>query len=225
MHIATIVGGTLWAAQPADQPAAGDVVVEKNVEARMRDGVVLRADVYRPSRPGRFPVLLQRTTYSKSPGRDGGESQRRLAAQGYVLIVQDTRGRYTSDGVAQPHDEAKDGYDTIEWAATLPYANGKVGMFGASYLATTTLQAAAHTPPHLVAIQPSAAYSSRYDDLVYQGGAFYLADGLSWSLGQAVDVRRRLLTPDAERDGAADMTPAQRTLLRQSWLWHVPLRE
>jgi putative CocE/NonD family hydrolase len=199
------------------------MVVEKNVEARMRDGVILRADVYRPHGPVRYPVLLQRTTYSKNPGR-GVEGLRRLVAQGYVVIIQDTRGRYTSDGVARPHDEAEDGFDTVEWAAQLPYSNGKVGMYGVSYLGTTTLQAAKMSPPHLVAIQPTAAYSSRYDDLVYQGGAFYLSDGLSWSLGQAADVRRRELTPDADRDGSTGLTPAQRTLLRQSWLWHVPLK-
>ncbi|HSC29191.1 MAG TPA: CocE/NonD family hydrolase [Vicinamibacterales bacterium] len=104
-------GVLVWAAAPAAsrQQAAGEhpVVVEKNVEARMRDGVVLRADVYRPRTPGRFPVLLQRTPYSKSPGRVGQELQRQ-AARGYVVIAQDTRGRYTSDGEARPHDEASD---------------------------------------------------------------------------------------------------------------------
>src|SRR5262245_41587616 len=96
------------------------ILVEKNVEATMRDGVILRADVYRPETPERLPLLLQRTPYSKNPGR--ADSQlRRLAAHGYVVVVQDTRGRYMSDGVARPHDEAEDGYDTIEWAAALPW--------------------------------------------------------------------------------------------------------
>lgn len=189
----------------------------------MRDGVVLRADIYRPDAAGRFPVLLQRTPYSKNSG-GRADAQRRLAARGYIVIVQDSRGRYTSDGIARPHDEAEDGYDTVEWAAALPYANGRVGMFGTSYLATTTLQAASQTPPHLSAIQASAAYAHRYADLVYQGGAFYLADGLSWNLGQAADVMRRALSPDADRDGAVGMTPHQQTLFRQSWLWYVPLK-
>ena len=103
-------------------PGDGLIVV-KNVAARMRDGVVLRADVYRPSVEGRFPALLQRTPYSKNDP-DDLESFRRIAGRGFVVIVQDTRGRYTSDGVARPHDEAQDGYDTVEWAATLPYVNG-----------------------------------------------------------------------------------------------------
>ena len=218
--VVALAGSRAPAGVVSTQPA---VVLEKNVVAHMRDGVTLRADVYRPAVPGRFPVLLQRTPYSKNPG-DDGEAIRRLAARGFVVVVQDSRGRYTSDGVARPHDEAEDGYDTVEWAAALPYASGKVGMFGTSYLATTTLQAASLTPPHLSAIQASAAYSHRYADLVFQGGAFYLSDGMSWSLGQAADVRRRVDSPEADRDGAVGMTPHERTLFRQSWLWHVPLK-
>jgi putative CocE/NonD family hydrolase len=207
----------------ATGPSEAAITVEKNVEAKMRDGVILRADVYRPDLPERLPVLLQRTPYSKNPGKSD-DAQRRLAARGYVVIVQDSRGRYTSDGIARPHDEAQDGYDTVEWAAGLPYANGRVGMYGTSYLATTTLQAASVTPPHLRAIQASAAYSHRYADLVYQGGAFYLIDGLSWNLGQAADVMRRTLSPESDRDSAVGMTSQQQTLFRQSWLWYLPLK-
>ncbi|MGH9370596.1 MAG: CocE/NonD family hydrolase, partial [Vicinamibacterales bacterium] len=103
------------------------IVVEKNVEARMRDGVVLRADVYRQPGSGRRPVLLRRTPYSKNDPDDVSRF-RALAARGFVVVVQDTRGRYTSDGVARPHDEAEDGFDTIAWVRTLPNADGKVGM-------------------------------------------------------------------------------------------------
>jgi putative CocE/NonD family hydrolase len=206
-------------------PARADdghaVLVEKNVAAPMRDGVTLRADLYRPDAAGRFPVLLQRTPYSKA---SSGAAARALAARGYVVIIQDSRGRYTSDGTARPHDEADDGHDSVEWAAGLPYSTGRVGMFGTSYLATTTLQAASRTPRHLAAIQASAAYSHRFADLVYQGGAFYLEDGLSWNLGQAADVMRRTLSPDADRDAAIGMTPQQQTLFDQSWLWYVPLK-
>ena len=95
----------------AQQPPSG-IRVEKNVAAAMRDGVVLRADVYRPATPGSYPALLQRTPYSKN---DQGAARRfsAIAARGYVVVVQDTRGRYTSDGVAIPHDEADDGYDSV----------------------------------------------------------------------------------------------------------------
>ena len=175
------------------QPPSGSVVVEKNVEARMRDGVVLRADVYRPAGEGKRPALLQRTPYSKNP-EEPRSYFHRLAEAGFVVVVQDTRGRYMSDGVAVPHDEGADGYDTVEWVAPLPYVDGRVGMLGGSYSATTQLLAAPMRPPHLVALFPSASYASRYD-MVFQGGAFYLGDGLSWNLGQAKDARRRALEP------------------------------
>lgn len=198
------------------------VIVEKNVAAKMRDGVVLRADIYRPSADGRYPALVQRTPYSKN---DEGSPDRfqALAARGYVVIVQDTRGRYMSDGVARPHDEAEDGFDTLAWASGLPYVNGKTGMFGGSYLATTQLLAATLQPSSLVALFPSSSYNSRYD-MVFQGGAFYLSDGLGWNLGQASDVRRRAFTPEAPRDGPIGMTPEQSKAFRERWLWHVPLK-
>ncbi len=199
------------------------VVVGKNAEARMRDGVVLRADVYRPDAPGRYPVLLQRTPYSKNSGASAVDGFRRLAARGYVVVVQDTRGRYTSDGVANPHDEAEDGFDTIAWARSLPYADGRVGMWGGSYLATTQLQAATLQPDGLTALFPSSSYASRYD-MVFQGGAFYLGDGLSWNLGQAMDVRRRVLTPGVDRDGPIGLDAEARRLLGSEWLWHLPLK-
>ena len=119
----------------------------------MRDGVVLRADVYRPAGEGKRPALLQRTPYSKNP-EDPRSQYHRIAEAGFVVVVQDTRGRYMSDGVAVPHDEGADGYDTVEWVAQLPYVDGRVGMFGGSYSATTQLLAAPMRPPHLVALFP-----------------------------------------------------------------------
>ncbi|MFN8058024.1 MAG: CocE/NonD family hydrolase [Vicinamibacterales bacterium] len=221
-HFAIVGAGVTVVCSTAAQPrAADDVVVEKNVEGRMRDGVVLRADVYRPSGEGRYPVLLQRTPYSKHDESDVA-AFRALAAAGYLVVVQDTRGRYMSDGVARPHDEAADGFDSVQWAAALPRANGRVGMFGGSYLATTQLMAASEQPPALVALFPSASYASRYD-MVFQGGAFYLNDGLGWNIGQAIDVRRRVLTPEVERDGPIGMSADERQAFRDRWLWHVPL--
>jgi putative CocE/NonD family hydrolase len=218
---AAALAATLQASPPQRAGAAEDAVVEKNAEARMRDGVILRADIYRPPDAGKHPALVQRTPYSKN---DSGAAERfkALAARDYVVVVQDTRGRYASDGVARPHDEAEDGYDTLAWVAGLPYVNGRIGMWGGSYLATTQLLAATQQPPALVALYPSSSYASRYD-MVFQGGAFYLNDGLGWNLGQAADVRRRVLTPDVDRDGPIGMTAEQREAFRERWLWHVPL--
>jgi putative CocE/NonD family hydrolase len=99
-----------------------EVTVERAVTAKMRDGVILRADVYRPKADGQFPVLLQRTPYDK---RGGADFALKAAAHGFVAIVQDVRGRYTSDGEWYTFThESSDGYDTVEWAAALPYSNG-----------------------------------------------------------------------------------------------------
>jgi putative CocE/NonD family hydrolase len=211
---------TVLALVRAQSPAS--ILLEKNVEGRMRDGVILRADVYRPDTTSRLPALLERTPYSKNPGTSDAIFSR-LASHGFVVVVQDTRGRYMSDGVARPHDEGEDGYDTIEWSAQLPYVNGRVGTFGGSYSATTQLLAAPLRPPHLAAIFPSSSYNSRYD-MVFQGGAFYLADGLSWNLGQGADVRRREHQPEADRDHAIGLSAAERQTLTGEWLWHVPLK-
>lgn len=219
--VATLALALLAVRAPAQTPEP-KIIVEKNVEAKMRDGVVLRADVYRPDVPEKLPALLQRTPYSKSTRSDNNQFKR-LAGAGYVVVVQDTRGRYMSDGVAVPHDEGGDGYDTIEWVATLPHVNGRVGTFGGSYAATTQLLAAPLRPAHLVAIFPSSSYNSRYD-MVFQGGAFYLADGLSWNLGQGADVRRRIMTPNVDRGGPIGMTPDERQRFNGEWLLHVPLK-
>src|ERR1700739_1349811 len=101
------------------------VTVERGAAVKMRDGAVLRADIYRPRTEGSFPVLLERTPYDKNNSSGFGL---RAAAQGYVVIVQDVRGRYTSDGEWYPFKhESNDGFDTVEWAATLPYSHGRGG--------------------------------------------------------------------------------------------------
>jgi hypothetical protein len=209
------------AASPA-RDAEDDVVIQKNQPAKMRDGVILRADVYRPPAGGPLPVLLQRTPYSKND-EEAAKRFSAIAARGYIVVVQDTRGRYTSDGVAVPHDEAQDGYDSVQWAAGLPGSNGHVGMFGGSYLATTQLEAATTQPPALKALFPASSYARRHD-MVFQGGAFYLSDGLSWNLGQAIDVRRRVFTPTVDRDGPIGLDAEQRQMLRNTWYWHLPLK-
>ena len=124
-----------------------EVTVERNVAAKMRDGLTLRADVYRPKAEGKFPVLLVRTPYDK---QWSAEFALRAVPRGYVVIAQDVRGRFESEGEWYPFkNESLDGYDTVEWAAGLPYSNGKVGMFGGSYVGATQFLAAIARPPHL----------------------------------------------------------------------------
>ena len=168
-----------------------EVIFERDVEATMRDGIVLNADVYRPKDPGKFPVLLERTPYDKQDERDTGMM---FASYGYVVILQDVRGRYSSAGEWYPFKyEAADGYDTIEWAAALPYSNGKVGMFGGSYEAATQMLAAIAHPAHLAGIFPVVTASDYHDGWVYQGGAFEQWMSESWTTSLARDtVDRRV---------------------------------
>ena len=180
------VTASLWAAEPLP------VTVERGVVAKMRDGVQLRADIYRPKADGKFPVLLQRTPYNKSNGTDFGL---RAAAQGYVVVIQDVRGRYTSEGDFYTfRNESRDGYDTIEWAAALPSSDGRVGMFGGSYVGATQMLAAIAHPPHLAGICPVVTASNYHENWTYQGGAFEQWFNQSWTSGLAQDTFSRTVS-------------------------------
>ena len=165
------------------------VTVEHNATAVMRDGTKLRADIYRPKAEGKFPVLLVRTPYDKTQEMEFGV---KAAARGYVVVAQDVRGRFQSEGDWYPFkNESQDGYDTVEWAAALPYSNGKVGMFGGSYVGATQFLAAIAKPPHLAGICPNVTASNYHDGWTYQGGAFEQWFNESWSTGLAMNTMRR----------------------------------
>jgi putative CocE/NonD family hydrolase len=165
------------------------VTLQTNVPVKMRDGVTLYADVYRPKDDGKYPVLLQRTPYNKDGDREFGL---RAAARGYVVIIQDVRGRYTSEGEWYTFKhEPNDGYDTVEWAGTLPYSDGKVGMFGGSYVGATQMLAAIAHPPHLAGICPIVTASNYHSNWTYQGGAFAQWFNQSWTSGLAQDTIAR----------------------------------
>jgi hypothetical protein len=175
---------------PVDS-AAGEyqVVAELRQRVKMRDGITLIADVYRPGAAGKFPILLERTPYNRTG--DGGMA-RALAAHGYVVVLQDTRGRYDSEGEFYPFRyESQDGYDTVEWAAQLEFSNGKVGMFGGSYVGATQMLAAMAKPPHLAAIHPYVTASEYYDGWTYQDGALMQWFTSSWTALLSVDTFRK----------------------------------
>ncbi|MDH3733518.1 MAG: CocE/NonD family hydrolase [Gemmatimonadota bacterium] len=192
----------------ADQLAGGPYdVVAAMVDSMvpMRDGVRLATDVYRPARDGvpvedALPALLQRTPYDKTAS--GLVAQARwLASHGYVVVLQDTRGLYGSEGVFQKYFEydAPDGYDTIEWIAGLDFVEPKVGMWGTSYGAHTQADAAKMAPPALATIVPTmGGISDAWTHKVRFGGAFELGQQLGWAhlqLAAASDdpaVRERL---------------------------------
>jgi uncharacterized protein len=142
--------------------------VERGVAVPMRDGVKLIADVYLPPGKGPWPVILIRTPYNRAAGQGAAQPFRAH----YAVVIQDTRGRYESGGEFTPFlPEVTDGYDTVEWTASQPWSNGKVGMTGGSYVGIVQVLAAIARPPHLQAIFPIVTPSDFYGDTVYTGGA------------------------------------------------------
>ncbi len=182
-----------------------DSYVVSEAMAPMRDGVRLATDIYRPARggiavEGRFPVLLYRSPYNKTGGR---KDAIHYAQQGYVVVAQDCRGRFASEGEFYPFvNEGTDGYDAIEWAAAQPWSNGKVGTFGASYLAWDQYHAAMYNPPHLVAMFAVVGGANLYQEYGYPGGTPNLGWPL-WILNSAVS------SPPAARDPEARAPLAQ----------------
>jgi putative CocE/NonD family hydrolase len=197
-------------ASPASALSPGPlpVTVEPVVKVVMRDGVTLIADVYRPEGGERYPVLLTRTAYDRRGALEAGPA---LASHGYVVVMQDVRGRYASEGVFDPfRNEAADGYDTVEWAAALPSSNGRVGTFGGSYVGATQMLAASAKPPHLVAIHPVVTASDYYEGWTYQGGALMQWFTSSWATGLAEDTLQRRAAARADPQAWVETRPVER---------------
>lgn len=207
----------------AEDVPKDDVVREAGVMMLARDGVKLATDIYRPAVAGtasreRLPVLLHRTPYDKDDPATIAIA-RALASHGYVVVVQDTRGRHHSQGVfVKYYDyDAYDGYDTIEWAARLPYANGQVGMYGTSYAAHTQADASKLNPPHLTTLVLNmGGMSNAWDHSVRYDGAFEMGRQLTWAWGQALDdakdpITRQMLSKESVTDWYAAL-PLRRGL-------------
>lgn len=160
--------------------------MEKNLPCKMRDGKVLYSDVYRPDAEGKFPILLIRTPYDKDNVSTGIGYQVHpvhAAQRGYVVLMQDVRGMFTSEGTFEAlSQEINDGYDTVRWAASLPYSSGKVGMFGGSYTGVTQILAAMSKPPELLAITPRHTAANYYRGWTYQDGALLLGFDILWTI-------------------------------------------
>ena len=199
-----------------DRTASAGIDMDYNVEMATRDGTILRADVYR-SREGDQPrpVLLVRTPYDKTHVHMATYLHPAwYARQGFIVVIQDVRGRFASEGRFDPFlNEGEDGFDAVEWAAALQGSNGCVGMYGASYVGAVQLLAAAKHPPHLRAIAP-AVTNADFRSWIYESGALNLGFAATWSLFLAHN--------GANRQG--DSTEARR-LIRLSgsspdWLMH-----
>lgn len=160
------------------QEGERQVMFEPDVKVPMRDGVELTANIWRPKVAGRYPVILMRSPYGKMDEK--WDEGRRYAKAGYVMVVQDCRGRGKSGGVWDPFRyDVEDGFDTQEWAGQQPWGNGEVGTAGGSYVGWTQWAAAANASKHLKAMVPIVPFDSAYD-IAYSGGAFQLALLVGW---------------------------------------------
>lgn len=215
---------------PASAQANGTCTYTEadDVPVTMRDGTILRANVFTPNEPGIYPVLLQRRPYNKNlavtpPIPNALAWSGFWASHCYIVVVQDTRGQYNSDGVFYPFRyEANDGYDTIEWAAGLPKSNGKVGTWGISYPGAVQLLAASLRPPHLVTIAPGNTSSDYHDGWTYEGGALDLSFAEDWPLRNIANSAVRHYP-----DGAALDAEMNQAILDEftKWYWFLPLKD
>ena len=173
-------GHLLCALQNEPFPRPGPehaVKLQKSVPVAMRDGVKLSTDLYIPEGISeKLPVILIRTPYNKNPQRKAGSDAYFFAGQGYLVAVQDVRGRFESGGIFTLNAaEREDGYDTVGWLSRQPWSNGKIGTYGCSYLGENQIQLAAmRHPNHAAAISQAAGGVSRWAGIL-NGGTFELA--------------------------------------------------
>ncbi|MBI4531176.1 MAG: CocE/NonD family hydrolase [Candidatus Latescibacteria bacterium] len=203
------------------------VTVNKNVIIPMRDGTKLAADIYLPNADGPFPVLLERTPYNKEVA---GEVQvgapEFFASRGYAVVIQDTRGRFASEGEFLPFEDDgwgvnRDGYDTVEWLAVQPWSSGKIGTIGGSYSGATQYRLLPTRPSHLAASFIRESSSDYHEEWVYRGGAFELAFSLGWALRVTRMNLQHLVSGDEYHRLEATLTKAEEEL--DSWCRHLPL--
>lgn len=204
----------------AQSQAPYDVVrFETNLMIPMQDGVRLATDIYRPAVDGQplsaqLPILLQRTPYNKT-GRGLVESAEFFARHGYVVVLQDHRGLYASEGVFTKYiGEGHDGYDTIGYLATLPYGDGQVGMWGTSYAAHVQANAAKLKPANLkTMVLNMGGMSNGWDHKIRNHGAFEIQQ-LTWAFRQ--------LAVESGDPVVKEMLAAERV---DDWLTVMPLRK
>ncbi|MDQ3908486.1 MAG: CocE/NonD family hydrolase [Acidobacteriota bacterium] len=210
--------------QPPPLVVPPEVALQKNVMIPMRDGVRLAADVYLPAKngaalAGKYPTILERTPYDKT-GRGDVREAIFFATHGYAVVLNDTRGRFASEGVWRMMiDDGRDGYDTVEWVARQPWSDGKVGMIGTSYPGGTQHAAAEMNPPHLTTIIPVDSLSNVGIAGFRHGGAFELRF-VNWIFTIGGPTARRALEDATIRDALA----RQAEQVRQH-IWELPLKK
>lgn len=199
-----------------------NVAHEQNVPMVTRDGITLYADIVRPDAPGRYPALLSRTPYGKDDAMRNTESSAFFFARhGYVTVVQDCRGRFTSEGEYYPMvNDIADGYDAVEWAARLPWSNGRVGTFGQSYMGASQYMIACNDPmpPNLGTMIPTSAAADYHQGWVYHTGGAML---WGWAVPYAIHKGRNTL----ERAGRKDLLRKMDEYVEQGTNFSMPLSQ
>ncbi|NND31409.1 MAG: CocE/NonD family hydrolase [Saprospiraceae bacterium] len=189
-----------------------DIIVEKNVMIPADDGTLLATDIYRPASEGqvkteKLPVLFQRTPYNKEGDRFVPQAAL-FASQGYIVAIQDLRGRYGSSGIFTKYNplEASDGKTSVEFLSQLPYCDGKVVMWGTSYGAHTQADAAKLNPHGLRGmIINMGGMTNAWDHAVRQGGAFELGRELTWAWRQIpLEMNDPIVSAHFEREKIED---------------------
>jgi putative CocE/NonD family hydrolase len=203
-------------------------IVDLDVVVPMRDGTRLRANVFRPAGDGRHPVLLTRLPYGKDlPLANLVLDPVQATRRGYAVVVQDTRGRFQSEGEFEPfRGEDVDGYDTVGWAAAQPWSDGSVGMYGASYFGQTQWAAAKLRPPALKALAPHITWSDPLDGTFGRGGALELGTSASWTLQMALNLAMRKHAADRSAMGHAIWAIVDDyDRLAEDTYWQLPVRD
>ncbi len=191
--------------QPKEEQMNNSIRVDRDIPMKMRDGVTLRADVFRPDDKEKHPAIIVRTPYNKTrSGTSDFLSPIDAAFAGYAVVIQDTRGRFASEGeFSVGRSEGQDGYDTVENIAAESWCDGHVGMVGASYLGRNQWDAALEAPPHLKAIAPhviGAGYMSESG----MSGVKELETGISWFATMALDMIEKMAKQGKDVSGMSD---------------------
>jgi putative CocE/NonD family hydrolase len=191
---------------------AQSIRIDRDIPFAMRDGITLRADVFRPNDHARHPAIVIRTPYGKGPSANSDYfSPLAAAVAGYAVVIQDVRGRFASDGEFAPNlaKDGDDGYDTIAAVAAESWCDGNVGMAGASYLGAVQWRAALAAPPHLKAIAPHIASPNRLFE-TRRAGVHDLKMTLGWSAAMAIDTLSKLSARG--KDVSSALSAARETL-------------
>lgn len=221
-----VAAATLVPASPPDGQARHfDIVREDGVELAMRDGVTLRAVLFRPQAEGRFPAIVYRTPYGAAEYASYADLPRKAARRGYLVFLVDVRGRYASDGEFEAYrNEKRDGYDTIEAVAAHPRSDGRVGTYGGSYPGYVQWLALSQAPPHLTTAVPAMTPVDSHH-FFYQGGAFNLT-WYEWFLPLIFpDLRRRAGDEDGPWDTEAAYERWVRERQAREWYFRRPLMD